>query len=288
MQIFYRLFCKNWTRVIQRIDWRYGLICCLLSVLLLPKAHGEGSVDFIDYPGVRLFYSANKHQQLKVYANEGEFINLGTSHLGEITPSPLGLPQGGTIYVYRPDGSLFRIYERESGSTDPTGIIFNSEQERAGPIGGGTTNGEGYIPLVVPVQAGEAGVWTVLFKYPIPNNNITFQPLANNAAWNRTDNQPTTQRGILAWDVTVSQNAAANENGTRLTGRVYSNEYISVTGGFDLFTSPSFFLLTRDGFQYEINFSQTDPFEFPLSSNTTGLINGELNPIYSSRARADY
>ena len=53
MQIFYRLIRKNPTSVRQRMGWHYWLIGCLMWAFLLPKAQGEGSVDFINYGDAR-------------------------------------------------------------------------------------------------------------------------------------------------------------------------------------------------------------------------------------------
>ncbi|MFK7934296.1 MAG: Ig-like domain-containing protein, partial [Saprospiraceae bacterium] len=284
MQIFYRLFRNSQTQIRQRVNWRYWLIGCLLWAALLPNAQGEGSRDFTGYGGVRLFYSADVHQQLKVYANEGEFINFGTSHLG--TTNPIDDRFKGLIYVYRPDGSLFQVYDG-GNSNNPVGRIQNNTQESGGPTGGGSTNGTGYEPLVASVGSGESGIWTFVFKFEAPAMDQPFFPaLDNGAAWN-TNNQANNRRAILAWDITVSQNAAANAGGNQLTGRVYSNEYVSVTGNFGPQTSPTFYVLTRDGFQYQIDFDRADPFEFPVFSNSVGLIDGNLNPLNSSRIEPD-
>jgi len=57
----------------------------------------EGSKDFLGNDGYRLFFWAERQQQIKVYANSGEFINVGSSHVGV---------SGGFIRVFRPDGTL--------------------------------------------------------------------------------------------------------------------------------------------------------------------------------------
>ena len=81
----------------------------------------EGSVDFISYPGYRLFYDASVEQQLKVYVADQEYLHLGASHLGV---------EGGFMAIYRPDGSLHSIFD---GSNNK-GIIYNEVQEAAGPM----------------------------------------------------------------------------------------------------------------------------------------------------------
>ena len=254
----------------------YLIQWCLWATLLfgnLSNLHAEGSKDFRDYPGYRLFFNAEQGQQLKVYAAAGETINLGTSHIGI---------SGGFITVYRPDGTLYHVFN----DLDGVGLINNDVEELAGPTGGGITNRNGYIPAVVNVAAGQSGIWTVKFEYPTYSQE-TFTNLMNNAPWNRFD-QPVEQRVVLAWDITVSQGGAANMGGNMLEGRVYSNEYISIQNGNDIMTSPSFFILTKDGFQYRIDFKDTDPWGFPIFSNSVGLVRPDGSPCYQSAAQSDY
>ena len=100
--------------------------------------------------------------------------------------------------------------------------------------------------------------------------------------------QPTVQRSILAWDVTVTQGAAGNELGVPVEGRVYSNEYISIQNGNDITTSPTFYILSKDGYIYQIDFNETDPWGFPLFSNSFGVVNGNQQPTYLSFADSIY
>ena len=246
------------------------IICLLVSSNSLLA---EGSKDFRDYPGYRLFFNAEQRQQLKVYAAEGETINIGTSHVGI---------SGGFISVFRPDGSLHYIFN----GSDGLGIINNDVEEMAGPTGGGTINGPGYIPATAEVGAGQGGIWTIQFLYPDYSQDA-FTNLMNNAAWSRND-QPIGQRVVLAWDITVSKNAAANRGGTMVEGRVYSNEYISIQNGNDIMTSPSFYVLTKDGFQYQIDFQDTDPWGFPIFSNSVGLVTENSLPCYQSAEQTDF
>ena len=252
----------------------------VIALLLLGNqlVLGEGSKDFWDYPGFRLFYliaptpavDETNYQQTKVYASAGEFINVGSSHVGIV---------GGFIEVYRPDGSLHSRFDGSDGSA----IINNDIEELAGPTGGGSTNGTGYIPGIVQVQAGETGIWTVILDYPPENENATqFPNILNGTAWTRAADQPTNGRVSLAWDITVSQSAAGNNGGTVIEGRVYSNEYRSMVSGNGNTTSPTFFVLTRSGFLYQIDFDQADPFGFPIYSNSRGIVDSDQMATFSS------
>jgi len=245
----------------------------VLLIGSLSNVQAEGSKDFRDYPGYRLFFNAEQRQQLKVYAAAGETINLGTSHIGI---------SGGFITVYRPDGALHYVFN----GADEVGFINNDVEELAGPTGGGTTNGRGYVPAIVNVAAGQSGIWTVKFEYPTYSQDA-FENLLNDAPWNRFD-QPVDQRVVLAWDITVSQGGAANMGGNMLEGRVYSNEYISIQNGNDIMTSPSFYILTKDGFQYRIDFKDTDPWGFPIFSNSVGLVRPDGAPCYQSAEQSNY
>jgi len=248
----------------------------LLFCTLLTNALSEGSKDFIDYPGERLFFHAQVPQQLKVYVAEGEFLNFGASHVG-IT--------GGFITVFRPDGSVHSVYNN-TGATEGLAIINNNIEERAGPTGGGTLNGNGYKPGVILAGAGEDGIWTFTLEFPRYNIQ-TFINLENDAPWNRDQHQPLIQRVITAWDITVSQNAAANNGGKMLEGRVYSNEYGAIVNLVTATTSPRFFVLSKDGIQYEIIFGEVNPWGFQINSSSKGVMNGLLEPYYKSAYEDD-
>ena len=258
----------------------------VLSLLLVGNQliFAEGSKDFWDSEGFRLFYlispaangSVTNEQQMKVYGAAGEFINVGSSHVGI---------QGGFILVYRPDGTLHSTFD----GNDLSAIINNDIEELAGPTGGGASNGAGYIPGIIQVQAGEEGVWTVVLDYPPENyTSANFQNLDNGESWTRAVNQPATGRVALAWDITVSQGSAGNAGGTFVEGRVYSNEYISIVSQNGNATSPTFFVLTRSGFLYQIDFDQADPWGFPLFSNSRGIVTGDQVATNQSFDRADY
>ena len=249
------------------------LLLASLCLLTFTSLYGEGSVDFINYPGYRLFYNTSIDQQLKVYAGAGEFINVGASHVGI---------RGGFIQVYRPDGSLHSTFD----GSDNLAIINNDIEELNGPNGGGTTQGEGYTPGSIEVSETEAGIWTIVLDYP-EHNFTDFANIENSAAWTRIDDQPDNRRAILAWDITVSLNGAGNEGGAFQTGRVYSKEYISMLNRNGVTTSPTFYVLSQDGYQYQVDFNQTDPFSFPLSANNMGVLFGDGQPTYQSTSQID-
>ncbi len=249
-----------------------GITLFGLTLLSSFNLQAEGSKDFRNYPGYRLFLDTRGDQQIKVYAKAGEFLNVGASHIGLMA---------GFIEIYRPDGTLHTSF------SDPSlgiGVINNDVEEINGPTGGGSTNGPGYIPGVVAVDADNEGIWTVIIDFPTYMTG-QFQNILNGDPWTRAINQPNVPRVVLAWDVTVSQNAAGNDGGVLLEGRVYSNEYISIINQNNFKTSPMFYVLTKDGFVYEVDFDQADPYRFPFSSNSSGFVKNDLTRVYASENR---
>ena len=164
------------------------------------RSIAEGSKDFLDRPGYRMFLDTRKDQQMKVFVKANEYINLGSSHLGI---------QGGFIKIYRPDGTL---HETLYGNNGSEGIIYNNTQEANGPNGNGISNTAGYHPWVYKVPGSQEGVWSVLFDYPI-YLGTNFQNIKNNADWNRLQHQPDFPRVVLAWDITVTDSNAGNAGG---------------------------------------------------------------------------
>jgi len=257
-----------------RINAKYSLLLLFFLSYCSINLQAEGSVDFINSPGMRLFLWPEETHQLKVFANEGEFINLGASHVG-IT--------GGTIKIYRPDGTLHTTFD-DSGATAGLGIINDDVEEKGGPTGGGTTMGTGYSPGIVEVQTGEEGIWTVLMEFPTYTSQ-TFTNILNNAPWTRAADQPTIQRVILAWDITISQNAAGNDGGLLLKGRVFANKYASMVSQNGSSTSPTYYILTKEGVLYQVECNEIDPWGFPIHSNNVGIVDGNMIPVYKSMDR---
>ncbi|RMG83982.1 MAG: hypothetical protein D6714_08870, partial [Bacteroidetes bacterium] len=248
--------------------------CLLLFFLMATGASilAEGSKDFRNYPGYRLFLDTRNPQQFKVYAKPGEYINVGASHLGF---------SGGYIEVYAPDGTLVQNFSDPSSGV---GVIFDDVQEINGPTGGGTMLGPGYIPGVIQVPNDGEGIWTVVFDFPTYMTG-NFTNLLNSDPWTRMANQPQIPRVILAWDITISQGAPGNMGGNLLEGRVYSNEYVSIINQNGFKTSPTYYILTKDGFTYEVSFNEADPFRFPISSNSSGFVYENLDRTYMSQYR---
>ncbi len=265
----YQNYLKRWIL-------KVSVVATAFLFMFGSNIQAEGSKDFLSNDGYRLFFWAEKQQQIKVYANSGEFINVGSSHVGL---------SGGFIRVFRPDGTLHVTYDNSDGSG--IAIINNDIEELNGPTGGGSTAGAGYVPGVVAVGAGQEGIWTVTFEYGTYTGGA-FANLLNNSPWTRAANQPGNRRVVLAWDVTVTQGGAGNNGGAAKEGRVYSNDYHSIMNRNGVTSSPVYYVLTKAGFQYEVKFDNVDPWGFPIYSNNIGLVDGNGNALYKSTGENDY
>ncbi len=92
----------------------------------------------------------------------------------------------------------------------------------------------------------------------------------------------------MAWDITISQNGDGNQGGILLEGRVFTNEHISVIYNNGKTTSPTFYVLTNDGYVYQVDFHDIDPYRFPISSNSLGLTDGNRKPVYKSKPESAF
>lgn len=257
--------------------WVYRLGLVLGLILLGISTYAEGSKDLVSSKGYRLFFNAQQRQQIKVYAKEGEFIQVGSSHVGIA---------GGFIRVIRPDGTDHTLFDNK-GVNFQKGIIYNKTQEFAGPTGGGTLNGPGYIPGVVPVLSGEEGIWTITLEYPAYSTS-PFNNVLNVDNWQRIVDQPTNQRVVLAWDITVSKNAAANDGGDMLTGRVFTQEISYVVNDNGNLTDIDLYVLSDEGIQYNLKMEDMDPWGWFLSSNNRGIVDHERKPILRSAEDTEF
>jgi uncharacterized repeat protein (TIGR01451 family) len=217
-------------------------------------AHAEGSRDLTASGGDRpyLEYRTDtnggilRRTIIYVYANSGETINLGSSAVG------LG---SGRIDYRRPDGT--------SGNCGSVGFIANRTQESTGS----------FVPCTLSVGAGQQGIWEVSFISP--NSSSISNPPALNATANWS--QPNSVSYVSAWDVTVR-----NSLNTAITGRVFANYFSLNMGSNSRALSSALYVLTRDGYQYEIDLNGLDPFGFILFSNNRGFRDSSGNPIFRS------
>jgi hypothetical protein len=150
-----------------------ALSACVLGYWALP-AQAEGSRNLIGNGGDRPYLDGRgpgnprgetsgvpRRTVIRVFAQNGEVLNLGSSALG------IG---SGRINVRRPDGSAPTT---PCPTTGTTGRIVDVDQEQAGPA----PNPGGYTPCIINVN--QTGIWEVEFTSPDPNS--TADPPARGA-----------------------------------------------------------------------------------------------------------
>jgi len=199
---------------------------------------------------------------IQVYALPGETLYLGSSAVGV----------GGGVINYRdPTGA--------AGTCGATGLITTRAQELAGPA---AMAAGGYPACAVVVGAAQGGIWEIDFVSPNAGgggNNNPPVTLAN-AQWLQND---ATRHSTAAWDVTVQ-----GTDGLVRTGRVFADYLALNMGGLG---SPAaqvqldavYYILTRDGYLYQIDLNGMNPFGFIFFANNKGFQNsGTGNALYRS------
>lgn len=226
-------------------------VSCLLGIFS-PVAKAEGSQDLVSSGGDRPYLEFRtdtnggipRRTIMKVYAEQGETIDLGSSAVG------IG---SGVINYRDPTG--------DSGTCDGAGLIADRAEENAGP--GDGINGGTFLPCTISVGAGQSGIWEIDFVSPDPNSGGNPTPRLGTANWT----QPNI--GVVtAWDITVR-----NASGAPVPGRAYANYYAFNIGGNGRSLSSAFTALTKEGYQYRTDLNGLDPYGFIFFANRNGFYN---------------
>jgi hypothetical protein len=230
--------------------------------------HAEGSADLIKNGGDRPYLDYRegspispgfglggipRRSTIKVYANPGETINLGSSATG----------RGGTINYRSPDGT-------DGTCGAGVGQILTVAAEVAG-------SGAGYIPCTITVGANQTGVWEIDFVSPDPTSGADPTPIPANTDWAP---QPPNVGYVAAWDVTVR-----NAGGAAIPGRVYANYLALNMGSNGVTLNSNTFIQTDIGYLYQIDLKGLDPFGFIFFSNSKGFTDLPCpggTPLYTS------
>ncbi len=218
-----------------------------------PSAIAEGSQDLVSSGGDRPYLEFRddtsggipRRTIIKVYAKEGETINLGSSAVG------IG---NGVIRYRNPNNN--------AGTCGAVGRILNRAQEIAGP---GDGSGGTFVPCKVTIGPGQAGIWEIDFVSPNQANGTNPAVAAGTANWT----QPNGVSYISAWDVTVR--ADSSNTGAKRKGRTYANYFAFNIGGNGRSLSSQFFILTKEGYQYDLDLNGLDPYGFILFANRNGF-----------------
>ncbi|TVQ64457.1 MAG: DUF11 domain-containing protein, partial [Spirulina sp. DLM2.Bin59] len=252
-----------------RVPFLITLACLLLTPTVAlaegsRELKGQGDRPLLLYRDGVPLAGIPRQNKMFVYAKEGETINLGSS--------AVGVNQGRIEYI-APNGAT------GSCSSSAAGRIRSIAQENIGPfpaLGG-------YTPCQVVVGAGQAGIWQVQFVSPDPSSNASFNLTTLRTAinnWNNSGQQGTNEFFVTAWDITVTDTLGVAVE----PGRVFMN-YLPGRLGQDAAFNSRLYVLTKDGFQYRIAFSDLDPDGFTLFANNKGFRNGtafDSPPIFES------
>lgn len=196
---------------------------------------------------------------VKVYVRAGESIYLGSS------AQQIG---NGRMNVRAPGGATYNSAALAAG----VGLITSKNEEDAGPI----PNAGGYTPWILPVGIGQEGVWEIDFISPDVNagQQTGIARTNANAVWTQSNNSP----GIAAFDVSVRNSA----NTAFITGRAFMNIFIGSLGDFDANFTAKFRILTKDGYQYDVDNNGQSGYVFSFFANNKGFKDAGGNPLYRS------
>ena len=283
-----------------------SLLICLVFLLgvyssfaWLVQAAGSGNMyptGAIGFRGnlqwLNLFYGNNflrRRTLLKVYAEAGEVVLLGSSAVGI---------DNGDIRVYNPGQITGRIgdevipafpdfsCETQRGATaNPNqGRITSRTQELAGPdtitdavsAAPGLAVPNGYVPCFYPVPV--SGIYNIVFFGPKGGNSNDFTDPTGEVDLTSPQNFDATQdTSVAAWDVTVR---SALTSTTNITGRLFANYLALYMGGNPRPISSTLYGLTTEGYIYRTDLRGLDPNAFIILANNVGFLDSDGNPLY--------
>ena len=236
------------------------------------KVHAEGTKDMYDWTSYsttsgendRWFFYYNEDNSvtngvkndsvIKVYAKEGETIKFATSGTGfkvtkpgETTPSTVSISQtnGAVGFICNANQERDKTYTYVRMVADKTGIYtFKLLQQRE--VRSANVNGKLGIRNINSGDAAFTGFQTVAY--------------------------------VAAWDVQVE-----NAEGEDLTGRIWM-DYVSVYRGYQSYNNNSkgnvdFYILTDDGYVYDMKCRGMDPGGMNFFIGTRGLVDKNTNQI---------
>ncbi len=275
-----------------------GLLATLFAALCLILPHAaraEGSRSL--YPSgisgsrANLEWRTNtygglllRRTLLKVYANAGEYILVGSSanavgsgNILIFDPGRVSGPVGGETIPGSPDF--------QATSQAGKGKITSRALELAGPKSAdGTGNTGGFAPAFY--VAPTSGIYSVIFYGTDGANSAGNGGVTGDVSLASANNFNTTQgSSVAAWDVTVRDSAAST---TDLDGRLFSDYLALFTGGNGLPLYSTVYAATTDGYQYRIDLKGLDPNGFIIYGNQIGFLDADgLSPLYHDVLGAD-
>ena len=222
---------------------------------------------------------------LKVYANAGEYILMGSSASGVgqgnivvYNPGTVTGPVGSETLPSSPNFNCV-TQATTSGAPANQGKIQSRAEELAGPraiSGGGNPNG--YVPCYY--QAPAPGIYdVVMYGTAGPNSSADGGPTGDINLSSSTNFDTTQGTSVAAWDVTVR--GSDQTSTTNFTGRLFTDYLALFTGGNGRPVSSLVYPVTTDGYRYRVNLNGLDPNGFVTYGNSAGYYNSDgQTPLY--------
>lgn len=259
-------------------------------------AHAEGSVDVNTGTNPAMYRHiltmtttalSPPYTVLRVYANAGERIEMGSSAMGlggqaDILVYPPGSSFGTSTGAIAPLAHDFPfatpIFDCNTDDSTPgRGVLNTRAKELAGPGGA-----SGYSPC--SFRATQTGIYAVIL-FSIDPAGVSSVPSGTIGTPNVTANQKTY---LSLWDVTV-----VRADGTRAKGRVFTN--IIGLRAFNNQNPPApgmanfhGYVLTDTGYVYEFTFFNHSGINWALLSDSHGVVVGATGkPLYASFSYQD-
>ena len=231
---------------------------------------------------------------LRVFANAGEVILVGSSAVGVVNAGTTG-----NILVYNPGlvtgspgtesvpgvASFSCLTQRTATGNANQGQITSRSQELAGPdtitnpatATRGNAVANSYVPCFY--TAPSTGIYNVVIYGPsgFSSDAQTFPTgeVALASAANFNNSQST---NVAAWDVTVRGSLTST---TDITGRLFTFYLAQITGGNGRPLNSSLYVVTLDGFIYLTDLKGMDPFGFLSYGSNAGFYNSDgTTPLY--------
>lgn len=252
-----------------------SLMITLAGMLIFSaSAFAEGSKDLVENSAYRPYLEWSNREDtlgiprqntLKVYVKAGETIYFGSSVINS--------KAGTEIIVRTPEGKEYLEggFQVISGK----GLIATRAQEIAGPS---FLTGDGGYPALM-IAADQTGIWEVEFMSPDPDstNNPDAVKVASENILTQDGNSSKAHKAVAAWDVTV-----VDAEGKVADGRMFES-YVALNSGKINGTRPDsvvgsvVYVLTKDGYEYQVDLNGIDPFGFVFYSNNRGFIDAANN-----------
>ena len=278
----------------------YLIALFVIFFLFVWTVHAEGSRTL--YPAGATGFRANiewrtsfygnflrRRSLLKVYAQTGEAILLGSSAVGVsngdiqvYNPNTVTGPVGNEII---PPNSDFSCVTQRGVTANPNqGQITSRAQELAGPdtiadpltASPGNAIPNGFVPCFY--IAPQTGIYHVVFHGPAgANSDIDISPTGEIDLTSPANFNAQQGTSIAAWDVTVRSSLTSTND---INGRLFVDYLTQYAGGWPRPVNSTYLVITRDGYVYQTNLRQLDANGFIVYANSVGFFNSDGSPLY--------